>query len=74
MPAGSSERAVKVIMPGLESGIMSYRHIGWNGIAWLSARNGSLLPNDMQSGFQPLSALPVLQREHAGLAAGTTRT
>lgn len=56
-------RAVKVTMPRLESGTMSYHHTGWRGIARLRASRDSRLPT-----------LLALSRKSADPAAGTQRT
>lgn len=53
-PPGSPVRAVKVIVPGLESETMSYHRIGWRGVQRLRARGDALVSDQASSGFAPV--------------------
>ena len=57
-PAGSPVRAVKVIVPGLESETMSYHRLGWRGVARLRARGDALVADRPAEGFRPVRLRP----------------
>jgi len=64
-PPGSPVKAVKTIVPGLESETMSYRRLGWRGVRRLRARADALLLDEARAG-----ALPVLLRPDDAVRAG----
>ncbi len=53
-PPGSPVRAVKVVVPGLESETMSYHRIGWRGVARLRERADGLISGSPAQGFAPV--------------------
>ena len=65
-PPGSRVRAVKVVVPGLESETMSYHRIGWRGVARLRSRDDALIADRSGSGFAPVR----LNREGLEQAGG----
>ncbi len=67
-PAGSPVRAVKVIVPGLESETMSYGRIGWRGVRRLRDRGDALLSDRPAAGYR-LVRLRSEDAERAGGAA-----
>ena len=67
-PPGSPVRAVKVVVPGLESETMSYHRIGWRGVARLRARDDALVSDRPGHGFAPIR-LRDADAERAGGAA-----
>ncbi len=64
-PAGSPVRAVKVIVPFLESETMSYGRIGWRGVARLRARADPLILDSPGPGARPV-VLRAGDEERAG--------
>ncbi len=67
-PPGSAVRAVKVVVPGLESETMSYHRIGLAGVVRLRARGDALLSDRAAPGFAPVR-LRAEDVERAGGAA-----
>ena len=65
-PPGQPVRAVKVVVPGLESETMSYHRIGWRGTARLRARGDALIADDARPGWRPVRLRP----EDAARAGG----
>lgn len=65
-PPGSPVRAVKVVVPGLESETMSYHRIGWRGVARLRAREDALISDRPATGFAPVR----MRAEDAARAGG----
>ena len=65
-PPGSPVRAVKVVVPGLESETMSYGRIGWRGVQRLRARGDDLIAGEHAAGFAPVRLRP----EDAARAGG----
>ena len=65
-PPGSPVRAVKLVVPGLESETMSYGRIGWRGVARLRARDDALVADRPRAGFAPVRMRP----EDAARAGG----
>ncbi len=57
-PAGSPVRAVKVIVPGLESETMSYGRIGWRGVRRLRDRGDALLSDRPGDGRRAVRLRP----------------
>ncbi len=64
-PTGSPVRAVKVIVPFLESETMSYGRIGWRGVARLRARGDPLILDAPGPGARPV-VLRAADEERAG--------
>ncbi len=64
-PPGSPVRAVKVVVPGLESETMSYHRIGWRGVARLRERGDGLISSSPAQG-----AAPVRMRDEDAAKAG----
>ncbi len=67
-PPGSPVRAVKVVVPGLESETMSYHRIGRRGVERLRARGDALIADEPGPGFAPVRLRPE-DAERAGGAA-----
>jgi len=67
-PPGTPVKAVKTIVPGLESETMSYRRLGWRGVRRLRARGDALLLDAPREGALPVRLRPE-DRERAGGAA-----
>ena len=57
-PPGSLVRAVKVVVPGLESETMSYGRIGRRGVERLRARDDALIADRPAPGFAPVRLRP----------------
>ncbi len=65
-PPHSPVRAVKLVVPGLESETMSYGRIGWRGVARLRGRDDALVADRARDGFAPVRLRP----EDAARAGG----
>ncbi len=57
-PPDQPVRAVKVVVPGLESETMSYHRIGWRGAARLRARDDTLIADRPQPGWRKVRLRP----------------
>ncbi len=73
-PPGQPVRAVKVVVPGLESETMSYHRIGWRGVARLRARDDALIADRPGDGYRPVRLRPEDAARAGGEAWLDTRT
>jgi YcaO-like protein with predicted kinase domain len=67
-PAGSPVKAVKVIVPGLESETMSYHRIGWRGVRRLRERDDPLVLDAPREGARRVRLRPEDEARASGPA------